>query len=117
MQVVSLKESAGLRYFTFFYLYIMQGIPSGFAFTAIANYLVGQNVSPQVVGSFIAIVGIPWIIQFVWGPVIDRYQYSIIGHRKHWVVLTQLVAVIASLSLLLVNDPVHQLSLMSILLL
>lgn len=112
MQLTALNESPRLRYFTFFYLYVMQGIPSGFGLTAIANYLVGQNVSPQVVGGFIAIVGIPWIIQFVWGPIIDRYQYSVIGHRKHWVVLTQLVAVAASLSLLLVEDPVRQLSLM-----
>lgn len=115
MRLPALNESPVLRYFAFFYLYIMQGIPAGFGLTAIANYLVGQNVAPQTVGTFIAIVGIPWIIQFAWGPIIDRYQYSVIGHRKHWVVLTQLVAVVASLSLLLVKDPVHQLSLMSFL--
>lgn len=113
MRLPALNESAGLRYFTFFYLYIMQGIPSGFALTAMANYLTGKNMSPQAVGTFIAIVGIPWIIQFIWGPVIDRYQYSVIGHRKHWVVLTQLVAMLVSLSLLLVHDPVSQLTLMS----
>jgi PAT family beta-lactamase induction signal transducer AmpG len=115
MLIPILKESARLRYITFFYLYIMQGIPSGFALTAIANYLVAKGVSPQSVGTFIAIVGVPWIIQFVWGPVIDRYQFSVIGHRKHWVVLTQIVAIIASLGLLLIKDPVHQLSLMSLL--
>jgi PAT family beta-lactamase induction signal transducer AmpG len=115
MFIPVLKESARLRYVTFFYLYIMQGIPSGFALTAIANFLVAKGVSPQSVGTFIAIVGIPWIIQFVWGPIIDRFQFSVIGHRKHWVVLTQIVAIIASLGLLLIKDPVHQLSLMSVL--
>ncbi len=91
----------------------MQGVPSGFAFYAIANYLAGRGVTSQAVGSFVAIVGIPWILQFIWGPIIDRYQYSVIGHRKQWVVLTQLVAFIASLSLLLVNDPARQLGLMA----
>ena len=51
-----LQESAYLRYATFFYLYIMQGIPAGFALTAIANYLIGKNISSEKVGTFIAFV-------------------------------------------------------------
>ena len=113
MRLPALNESAPMRYFTFFYLYIMQGIPGGFALTAIANYLVGKGLQPNQVGSFVAIVGLPWILQFVWGPLIDRYQYSVIGHRKHWVVLTQLIAFLASLTLLLVHTPQKQLFLMS----
>ncbi|QXV64895.1 MFS transporter [Mucilaginibacter sp. 21P] len=109
-----LKESARLRYFTFLYLYIMQGIPSGFALTAVANYLTGKGLSSQSVGTFVAIVGIPWIIQFIWGPIIDRYQFSVIGHRKQWIVLTQFMAFIASLSLLFINDPVKQLGMVSL---
>ncbi|RZK18160.1 MAG: MFS transporter [Hymenobacter sp.] len=109
-----LRESARLRYVTFFYLYVMQGIPSGFALTAVYNFLIGQGLSARAVGSFAAIVGLPWTFQFVWGPLIDRYQYSIIGHRKQWVVLTQFVAFLASLSLLLVHDPVRQLTLLGL---
>lgn len=60
-----------------------------------------------------AIVGLPWVLQFIWGPFIDRYQYSVIGHRKQWVVLTQFMAFMASLTLLLVHDPVSQLTLMT----
>nr|WP_279634723.1 MFS transporter [Pedobacter jejuensis] len=96
-------------------MYIMQGIPSGFALTAVANYLAGKGLSSYSVGSFIAIVGLPWVLQFIWGPIIDRYQFSVIGHRKHWVVLTQILAFIASLGLLMVRDPVKQISLLSIL--
>lgn len=114
MPAASLKNSSSLRYFTFFYLYVMQGIPAGFALTAIANYLVGKGVSSSSVGTFVSIVGLPWILQFVWGPLIDRYQYSVIGHRKHWIVLTQFAAIIASLTLLLVKNPASQLSLMSL---
>ena len=110
MLLPALTQSARMRYFTFFYLYLMQGIPSGFALTAIANYLAGKGISSASVGTFVSFVGIPWIIQFFWGPLIDRYQYSIIGHRKQWVVLTQFAAFLASLTLLLVNDPVAQLS-------
>lgn len=114
MKHLVLRDSARLRYFTFFYLYVMQGIPSGFALTAVYNYLIGQGLSAKSVGAFAAIVGLPWTFQFVWGPLIDKYQYSIIGHRKQWVVFTQLVAMLASLSLLLVHDPVRQISLLGL---
>lgn len=113
MRLPVLNESPVLRYFTFFYLYVMQGIPAGFALTAIANYLLGRHVEPHRVGTFIAFVGLPWTLQFIWGPLIDRFQYSSIGHRKHWVVLSQLAAILASLGLLAVKDPFYQLPLLS----
>jgi len=113
MQLPVLSESRKLRYFTFFYLYFMQGIPAGFALTAIANYLTGRGIASSAIGSFVGIVGVPWILQFIWGPLIDRYQYSVVGHRKHWVLLTQLAAFVASLFLLFVTDPSSQLQLVS----
>ncbi|WP_426493138.1 MFS transporter [Hymenobacter sp. 102] len=112
MASLVLRESARLRYFTFFYLYIMQGIPAGFGLTAVVNYLTGQGLSAPVVASFSAAVGLPWTLQFVWGPLIDKYQESVLGQRKQWVVLTQLVAALASLVLLLVRDPVAQMRLL-----
>ena len=115
MRTLTLRENAKFRYVTFFYLYIMQGIPAGFALTTIANYLLGQHIPSEKVGAFIAVFGLPWTFQFIWGPLIDRYQFSIIGHRKLWVVLSQLIAVLASLGLLIVKDPLNEIPLMSIL--
>ena len=72
-----LSESAYLRYFTFFYLYVMQGIPAGFALTALSNYLVGKNVPSEKVGTFIAVVGLPWILQFVWGRSSIAFNFQV----------------------------------------
>lgn len=113
MSLPALNNSSRLRYFTFFYMYVMQGIPAGFALTAIANYLVGHGINSSSTGTFVSIVGFPWILQFIWGPLIDRYQYSIIGHRKQWIVLSQFAAFVASLTLFFVHDPVSQLPLLT----
>ncbi len=110
MPLPALNESARFRYFTFFYLYAMQGIPAGFALTTLANYLVGQGAAPNIVGSFVAIIGTPWILQFLWGPVIDRYQYSVMGRRKHWLVSMQLGAFCTLLFLLFIKHPVQQIT-------
>lgn len=108
-----LSESRNLRYFTFCYLYVMQGIPAGFRGSTIYNYLIERGLTASAVGSFALVVALPWSFQFVWGPIVDRFQHSVLGQRKQWVVLTQLVAVGASLGLLLVDAPLAQLGLMS----
>lgn len=110
MKFPVLSESNRLRYFTFFYLYILQGVPAGFSLTAIANFLVGQHVHPEKIGTFIALAGLPWILQFVWGPLIDRFQYSSMGNRKHWIVLSQWASVIITTRLFYIGQPSDNLS-------
>lgn len=113
MPLPTLAESPHLRYVTFFYLYFMQGVPSGFALTALVNYLTAQGVTPSAIGTFSSIIGIPWIVQLIWGPLIDRFRYSVVGHYKHWVVLTQIAAFCASLLLLIVTKPEAQILLLA----
>jgi len=110
---LTLRDNRSLRYVAFFYLYVMQGIPAGFALYALANYLTANGLTPAAVGSFAAVVGFPWSIQFVWGPLIDKHQESAMGRRRPWVLLAQSMAFLASLGLLLVHDPVSELSLLS----
>lgn len=110
---LTLSQSRPLRYGVFFYLYVMQGIPAGFYTTALTNYFTAEGVKSNVIGSFVAIIGLPWAFQFVWGPIVDRFQQSTMGRRKPWVVGAQAMAVLASLTLLLVKDPVAQISTMA----
>lgn len=109
-QPLILSQSRTLRYGTFLYLYIMQGIPSGFALTAVTNYLTAEGLSPQALGTFGAVVGLPWGFKFLWGPLVDRFQLSIMGRRRPWVLGAQVMAFGASLSLLLADDPVANFS-------
>lgn len=110
---LTLSRSQPLRYVVFLYLYVMQGIPAGFYTTALTNYFAAEGVKPDLVGSFVAIIGLPWAFQFVWGPLIDRFQGSLMGRRKPWVVGAQCMAVLSSLTLLLVHDPIGQITTLS----
>ncbi|WP_420150303.1 MFS transporter [Spirosoma sp.] len=105
---LTLSQSQPLRYVVFFYLYVMQGLPAGFSLTALANYLTAEGVKPSMIGTFTAIVGLPWAFQFIWGPLIDRYQRSAMGRRKPWVIGAQFLAFLASLGILFVRNPVDQ---------
>lgn len=106
----TLTQSKPLRYASFFYLYLMQGLPSGFALTALTNYLIGQGMTAQGVASFGAVIGLPWGVKFVWGPLVDRFQGSAMGQRRPWVLLSQLLAFLASLGLLFIPVPTADLT-------
>lgn len=103
---LTLAQNRPLRYATFLYLYIMQGIPSGFALTAVTNYLTAEGLDARAIGTFGAMVGLPWGVKFVWGPLVDRFQQSAMGRRRPWVLLAQTMAFLASLGILFVDNPV-----------
>ena len=107
---LTLSQSRPLRYGVFFYLYVMQGIPAGFYTTALTNYFTAEGVRLKDVGAFVAVIGLPWAFQFIWGPLIDRFQTSAMGRRKPWVVSSQVMTMLASCLLLWVDDPVAQIS-------
>ncbi len=100
-----LSQNRPLRFVAFFYLYVMQGVPAGFATTALANYIAAEGISARQVGTFVAMQGLPWSFQFIWGPFIDKYQSSPMGRRRPWVVGAQLMAVLASLGMLTISNP------------
>lgn len=104
----TLIQSRPLRYFAFAYLYIMQGLPSGFALIAVTNYLAAEGLTPGVIARFGAVVGLPWGVKFLWGPLVDRLQGAAMGRRRPWVLLAQTLAFLASLGVLLTSDPVAQ---------
>ncbi len=53
-------------------VYGYQGVVAGFALTAVPNWAAGLGASPLAIGAHVALVGLPWTVQPLWGPVVDR---------------------------------------------
>ncbi|CAF1503147.1 unnamed protein product [Didymodactylos carnosus] len=75
---------------------------------SMSRHYYAEGEQSSIVGTFVAIAGLPWALQFVWGPLIDRFQVSKMGRRRPWVIVSQIFAFIASLGLLLVKNPPTQ---------
>jgi PAT family beta-lactamase induction signal transducer AmpG len=80
-------------------LYGYQGLVAGFAFNAIPNLHASLGETPGAIGAYVALVGLPWTLQPLWGPVVDRFGASRLGRRRPWV-LAGLGGALASLALL-----------------
>jgi len=105
-----LSENAVLRYFTFSSLYVAQGIPEGLTFFGIPAWMAVNGKSPAEIGSFIAVIGIPWSFKILVAPLIDRFTYLPMGRKRPWVLFGQLGLIISFFSTAFIEDPLNNLT-------
>jgi PAT family beta-lactamase induction signal transducer AmpG len=105
----ALSENTFLRYFTFAAMYVAQGIPEGLLWYAIPAWLAMNGKSPAEIGSYVAVIGIPWSLKIINAPVMDRFTYLAMGRRRPWVLFGQLGLILSFLSMSLIVDPLNNL--------
>lgn len=93
------------RLAAFFALYVTEGIPLGFAATAIAYHLRKLGVGPAEIGAFVASFYLPWAFKWAFGPMVDVFRSQRFGHRRGWILGTQLVMAATLAVLVLVPLP------------
>src|ERR1700754_4909965 len=116
MRLPSLFNSTRGRMAAFFLLYMTEGIPLGFAATAVATQLRRQNVGPAEIGAFVGSFYLPWAFKWAFGPVIDVFASDRLGRRRGWIIGTQIMMAVTLLSTVLLTLP-QQLGLFTIILL
>ena len=79
------------RLAAFFALYVTEGIPLGFAATAVAYYLRKLGVGPAEIGAFVGSFYLPWAFKWAFGPLVDVFRSQRWGHRRAWILGTQLI--------------------------
>ena len=111
----ALSENTFLRYFTFAALYVAQGIPEGLLRFAIPAWLAMNGKGPVEIGSYVAVVNIPWSLKIINAPIMDRFTYLSMGRRRPWILFGQLGLILSFLSMSLIIDPLNNLSALMIL--
>ncbi|MEM6426604.1 MAG: MFS transporter [Cyanobacteria bacterium P01_D01_bin.128] len=74
-------------------LYTSQFLPSAFFFQALPIFLRQQGASLQVIG-LMGLLTLPWMLKFLWAPLVDLYGWPRWGHYKSWIVATQSLLVL-----------------------
>ncbi len=105
MRLPNLLATRRGRLFAFFSLYVTEGIPLGFAATAVATQLRRQGIGPAEIGAFVASFYLPWAFKWAFGPLVDVFRSKRLGHRRAWILFTQVVMVLTLLSLIAVPLP------------
>jgi PAT family beta-lactamase induction signal transducer AmpG len=93
------------RLAAFFFLYMTEGIPLGFAATAVATQLRRQGIGPAEIGVFVGTFYLPWAFKWAFGPIVDVFYFERFGRRRGWIILTQFLMAVTLLSTVLVRLP------------
>ncbi len=116
MRLPNLLATARGRLIAFFALYVTEGIPLGFAATAVATQLRRQDVGAAEIGAFVGSFYLPWAFKWAYGPMIDVFRSERFGHRRGWILLTQLLMTATLLATVMLDLP-RQLGLFTLILL
>lgn len=93
------------RLVAFFLLYVTEGIPLGFAAIAVATELRRRGVGPAEIGAFVASFYLPWAFKWAFGPFVDVFRSKRWGHRRGWILFTQIMLALTLLVLIMVPLP------------
>ncbi|KZL22649.1 MFS transporter [Pseudovibrio sp. WM33] len=89
-------------------LYVAQAIPVYLVAAAMPAIFRAQGISLVSIGSM-ALLMLPWVVKFLWAPIVDRYSIPALGRRRSWIIPMQLISVgiITYLSTLNVAEQLH----------
>ncbi|MEK9939423.1 MAG: MFS transporter, partial [Methylotenera sp.] len=72
------------------FLGFASGLPLALTGQAMQAWLTTDGVAIATIG-FLALVGMPYTFKFLWAPLMDRFEPPLLGRRRGWLVLTQLL--------------------------
>lgn len=78
------------------------GLPLFVLYQLVPGWLRDEGVSLAEIGLF-SLIGIPYVWKFLWSPLLDRYSLGGLGRRRSWMLLTQVLLLLAIASFGFVN--------------
>ena len=70
------------------------GLPLYLLFQMVPYWLRIEGVGLAEIG-FFALVQFPYTWKFLWAPIMDRYTLPFLGHRRGWILVTQLALLVS----------------------
>lgn len=82
------------------------GLPLMLTSSTLQAWFTQSGISIMTIGS-LSLLGIPYILKFLWAPLMDYYGFPKLGKRKGWILFTQL-GLVLTLLVLANMDPTKQ---------
>ena len=76
------------------FLGFTSGLPLFILYNLLSAWLRSEGVDLKAIGLF-ALVGFPYTWKFLWSPFLDRYPIPLLGRRRGWMLITQVITMAA----------------------
>ena len=70
------------------------GLPLYFLISLVPAWLRSEQVDLKAIGLF-ALIQLPYTWKFLWSPLMDRYALPLLGRRRGWMLVTQLLLLVS----------------------
>ncbi len=88
------------------------GFPNQVTESALQAWLKDLHMSNTEIG-MLSYVSLPYLLKFLWAPLLDRFPLPVIGRRRGWILVTQLLLA-AAIGVLAFQDPADSLLAVSV---
>ena len=70
------------------------GLPLLLTGSVLQAWMTDEGVDLGTIGLF-ALVGLPYTLKFLWAPLMDRFSLPLLGRRRGWLILVQLLLMVS----------------------
>jgi len=74
------------------------GLPLLLTISLLQAWMTKEGVDLTVIG-LMALVGLPYTLKFLWAPLMDRFALAVFGRRRGWLLLCQMLLMLAIIAL------------------
>lgn len=92
--LTKLDWAAYVRLGAVLFLGFTSGLPLALTGQAMQAWLTIDGLDLATIG-FLGLVGVPYSFKFLWAPLMDRFEPPLLGRRKGWLIITQLLLALA----------------------
>jgi len=79
------------------------GLPFNLTGSTLQAWLASAHIDIKTIGVF-SLVGLPYVLKFLWAPLLDRYLPPLLGRRRGWILIYQ-VALSIGLAIMGLSSP------------
>jgi len=96
--IETLKKIVSPRMLSMLLMGYSAGLPLLLIGSTLQAWMTDEGVDLTSIG-MVSLIGFPYVIKFLWAPLLDRYKLPLFSRRKGWMFLFQLLIVISILCL------------------
>lgn len=78
------------------------GLPLLLIGSTLQAWMTNEGVDLTAIG-LVSLLGLPYVLKFVWAPFLDRYQIPFLGRRRGWMIVFQVLIAVSILGLSMSN--------------
>ena len=96
------KKIFSFRMLTMLMMGYCSGLPLLLTGGTLQAWMTDEKIDLTAIG-MVSLIGMPYVLKFLWAPFLDRYQIPFLGRRKGWMIIFQVLILLSIFGLSLSN--------------